>query len=89
MGELNLPMLMRERDWKSMKLQACPVAKPLASVKRICMAGHAVIFDEEGSYIVNKTTGSVTQLREEDGNYMLDVYVPPPKSNKMPFAGQS
>ena len=54
-----------------------PVSKPLAPVKRICAAGHFVIFDEDGSYIVNKSTGEVNALREEQGNYMLDVYVPP------------
>ena len=60
-----------------MKITAAPVTKPLASVKKICQAGHRVIFDEEGSYIVNKRTGEVNALREEDGNYMLDMWVMP------------
>ena len=38
---------------------------------------HTVIFDELGSYIFNKATGEVNALREEQGNYMLDVYIPP------------
>ena len=54
-----------------------PVATPLASVKRICAAGHMVVFDEQGSFIYNKLTGELNALREEQGNYMLDVYVPP------------
>ena len=41
-------------------------------------AGHLVMFDEEGSFIMNKTTGEINMLREDDGNYMLDVWVPPP-----------
>ena len=41
------------------------------------MAGHAVVFDEEGSYILNKGTGEINWLREENGNYMLDAWVPP------------
>ena len=57
--------------------QEAPVSKPLRSVKRMCQAGHRVVFDEEGSYIENKNTGEINWLREEDGNYVLDTYVVP------------
>ena len=40
-------------------------------------AGHRVVFDSEGSYVWNKNTGETNVLREEDGNFMLDVWVPP------------
>ena len=36
-----------------------------------------MIFDDEGSYIEHKVTGEINWLREEDGNYMLDVWVIP------------
>ena len=62
---------------RMMTFQAAPVAKPLGSVSRICQAGHVVVFDEDGSYIMNKTTGEINWLREDDGNYMLDVWIPP------------
>ena len=61
---------------RAMTFQAAPVAKPLGSVKRICQAGHYVIFDEDGSYIVNKATGELNWLREQRGNYMLDAWIP-------------
>ena len=61
-----------------MTFQAAPVSKPLGSVKRICAAGHRVVFEEDGSYIENKTTGEVNMLREDNGNYMLDMWVVPP-----------
>ena len=35
------------------------------------------VFDEEGSYILNKSTGEVNWLRAENGNYLLDVWIPP------------
>ena len=70
-------MFTRERTSRGMVFTGAPVAKPLASVKKICMAQHTVLFDEEGSFIYNKQTGEVNALREESGNYMLDVYVPP------------
>ena len=72
-GQIELPMVTREGSMRRMTMQAAPVAKPLASVKKICDAGHLVIFDNEGSYIFNKYTGEINQLREESGNYMLDL----------------
>ena len=36
-----------------------------------------VIFDDEGSYIYHKASGEINVLREDDGNYMLDVWIPP------------
>ena len=77
-GELTIPMFTRESTTRAMKFQAAGVAKPLGSVKRMIMAHHRVVFDEDGSYIENKITGEVNALREEDGNFMLDVWVPPP-----------
>ena len=65
-----------------MQFTGASVSKPLVPVKRICSAGHTVIFDEEGSYIYNKHSGEVNVLREDGGNYMFDVYVPPPDVNE-------
>ena len=56
--------------------------KRLGSVKRICAAGHRVVFDEDGSYIENKSTGEVNILREDNGNYMLDMWIVPPQTNE-------
>ena len=80
LGEMRLPMLTREMCMRKMTMQAAAVAKPLASVKKISDAGHMVVFDSEGSYIFNKTTGETNQLREESGNYMLDLCIPPAAS---------
>ena len=65
-----------------MTFQAAPVSKPLGSVKRICAAGHRVVFDEDGSYIEYKTTGEINMLREDNGNYMLDMWVVPPQTTE-------
>ena len=59
-------------------MRAAPVTKPLGSVKNICAAGHVIVFDDDGSFILNKSTGETNWLREEDGNYLLDVWMPPP-----------
>jgi len=78
LGDIRLPMYLREGSVRGMVMKAAPVTKPLGSVKRICAAGHRVVFDDDGSFIMNKTTGEVNWLREEDGNYVLDAWVPPP-----------
>ena len=80
MGEQQLPMVTEEGSLRMMAFQAAPVAKALGSVAKICQAGHAVIFDSEGSYIVNKSTGEINWLREDNGNYILDVWIPPPEA---------
>ena len=36
-----------------------------------------MIFDDEVSYLYNKFTDEVNYLREESGNYMFDVWIPP------------
>ena len=56
------------------------IKTPPASVKRIVEANHAVVFSPDalgGSLILNLDTGETNQMREADGNYMLDVLVPP------------
>ena len=72
---------------RGMTFTGAPVAQPLGSVKRLCAAGHMVIFDEEYSCIINKKTGEHNQLRESEGNYMLDVLVAPPGSNEYNSVG--
>ena len=54
--------------------QVADVNKALLSVKKIVVAGSRVVFDEE-SYIEDRTTGEVTWLREEQGMYMLKLWV--------------
>ena len=43
LGEVFLPMLTKENTKRSMKMQVAEVSRPLASVKRICEAGHVVV----------------------------------------------
>ena len=78
-GELKVPVVTREMTTRGMVFQAAGVAKPLGSVKKMLQAGHRVVFDSEMSFILNKSTGETNLLREEDGNFLLDVWVPPPE----------
>ena len=80
-GEQQIALLTNEGTLRGMTFQATErVRKPLAAVKRIVEAGHAVVFAPEelgGSFILNLESGEENGLREDDGNYMLDVWVPP------------
>ena len=35
-----------------------------------------MVFDEDGLYTLNKVAGELNWLREDNGNYMLDVWIP-------------
>ena len=72
-----LPMIPFEGTKKKMRIQAAAVSRPLASVKKMCKAGHMVIFDDQVSCLYNKSAGEVNNLREESGTYMFDVWIPP------------
>ena len=86
LGSIQVPMYTRESTIRGMLFTGAPVSKPLASVKKICQAGHVVWFEEGGSFILNKATGECNALREEAGNYMLDVYIPPESESGAAFA---
>ena len=42
--------------------------------------------DEDGSFIFNKMTGEINQFREESGNYMFDVWIPPESTTTSLFS---
>ena len=67
-----------------MTCQVAYVKSTLGSVRRVCEAGNKVIFDEEDSYIENKSNGVRTPLVKENGVYYLHIWVP-----KSSFAGRS
>ena len=77
LGEQRLPLMTSEGTMRGMKCQAAPVARPLGSVKRMCGAGHQVVFDADGSYVRNKRTGEINWMREENGNFIMDLWVMP------------
>ena len=65
------------------------MAKGLFSVEKMNECGHVVVFDGDDSYIVHKKTGEVNRLRREGGNFMMDIWVPPPSvAVKMGFHRQ-
>ena len=64
-GEKTLEMVTREGQVRKMTFQVAKTHKALGSVSKIGANGSTVIFDDEGSYILNKATGERTLLRQE------------------------
>ena len=62
--------------------------RPLMAVKRICKAGHRVVFDDDGSYVEDKETGETLRVIEEDGEYVIDVWVKTGEQEGSTFGGQ-
>ena len=58
---------------KAMDFQVTDCKKPLASVAKIIERGNRVVFDEDGSYILNKATGEKIQLERERGTFVMVV----------------
>ena len=40
-------------------------------------SGHLVVFDDDGSYVLNNMTGEVNLMREECGNHFMNLWVMP------------
>ena len=75
LGEREFTGVTAEGSMKSVVSQVCDVNRGLLSVRKIARSGNRVVFDNEGSYIENKTTGEVTRLQDDGGMYELTVWV--------------
>ena len=73
-------------EGKGIVAQVCDVHRPLMSVKRMCKVGHRVVFDDEESYVENKSREHIT-ITEEDGDYVLDAWVKIEAEDKSTFGG--
>ena len=63
--------------------QVCDVNKALLSVRKVVAAGNRVVFEDGGSYIEDTSTGERMWMTEQNGMYMLKLWIP-----KQPFQRQ-
>ena len=66
-GEERFKFVSTEGVEREITMQVCEVNKGLLSVSRIAQKKHRVVFDDEGSYIEDKSTGEKLWLLEEAG----------------------
>ena len=58
-------------------MQVADVSKALESVRAMMQAKHAVIFDEDGCFAINKATGEVNAIQDDGVNFQMVQYVVP------------
>ena len=78
LGERKFVAHSEEGAARNITAQVCDVNKALLSVKKVVGAGNRVVFDESGSFIEDKRSGEKMWLREDNGMYMLKMYVKTP-----------
>ena len=61
--------------------QVTAVNKALLSVSKIVGCGNRIVFDGDGSYIGNKTSGEWTPLEGRNGLYTIKMWVPRDQAN--------
>ena len=65
-------------EWRNAKwtFQVADITKPLGALKDVLAMGNRVEFDEvTGHWIVNKRTGTRTQMKKKNGVFVLNMWV--------------
>jgi hypothetical protein len=95
LGQRFMAVLTEEGTIRGMEQQVVDVTKPLESVRANVRAGHAVIFDDDGtgqgmgSYLINKSTGEINAIRDDGKDYIMRRWIVPPGMVPDVMNGQS
>lgn len=85
LGERKFLGITEEQGRRAVTAQACAVTKNLLSVNGMTKHGHRVVFDDDGSYIEDKSSGERSWLHEVNGMYMLKLWVSKKTSKEAGF----
>ena len=77
LGQKSLAVMTSQGSIRGYQTQCANVTKPLQSVRSMLASKHAVIFDEEDSFVLNKITGELNLMRDGCMNYYLDRWIIP------------
>ena len=83
LGQRFMAIVTEEGSVRGMEQQVADVTKPLESVRADIKAGHAIIFDDDGtgngtgSYMVNKATGEINMIRDNGRDYVMRRWIIP------------
>jgi len=78
LGEKRLAVMTEEGTVSCFTGQVADVSKCLMSVRAMCKNNHTVVFDGEGSYSLNKTTGECNWFHDDGVNYIMKQWIIPP-----------
>ena len=59
----------------NIEAQVAAVKSPLGSVMHMIKSGIRLVFDNNGSYMQNKSTGQILEIHERDGGFEMDLWV--------------
>ena len=79
LGQKRMAIFTAEGTLRGYTSQCADVSKPLQSVRHLVKTGHAVVFDDGGSYIWNKSTGETNNIVDDGINYSMKAWIVPPK----------
>ena len=63
LGQKRMPVVTAEGTLRGYTSECADVSKPLQSVRHLVRTGHAVIFDDQGSYVCSKQYGGTQRHR--------------------------
>ena len=73
-----MAVMTSEGSIKGYASQVANVSRTLQAVRTLCKSGHAVVFDEDGSFLFNKHTGELNWIHDDGANYTMKQWVIPP-----------
>ena len=79
LGQKRMAIFTAEGTLRGYTSQCADVSKPLQSVRHLVKTGHAVVFDDTGSYIWNKSTNETNHIVDDGINYSMKALIVPPK----------
>ena len=74
MGEKKLIVVSENNVMRGLSTQVTEVNQPLLSVRKMMKNGNRVVFDDEGSYILDKKTGEWMPLQDNGSMFMLKLW---------------
>ena len=75
LGERKVNFPTEDGTWASTVFQLAGINKPLLSVSKLISDGWRVVFDDEESFMVHKTTRKYIKIKRERGVFVIDAYV--------------
>ena len=79
LGQKRMPVVTAEGTLRGYTSQCADVSKQLQSVRQLLRTGRAVVFDDQGSFIVNRNSGEFNSIVDDGVNYTMPLWVVPPE----------
>jgi hypothetical protein len=76
-GEKFMAVLTSEGMVRGHRTQVAEVSKALQSVRALMQSNHAVVFDTEGCFVMNKDSGETNAIEDDGINFKLIYHVIP------------